>query len=86
MAKDGASVGGKCIELHHPSRTLKIEPEGDFWKGIKPKIRIMGYWLARAGFKPGDRVQVTCVSPGVIELRSPDALLVDGPEHPNCPF
>ena len=24
----------------------------------------------RAGFRPGDRVQVTCIAPGVIELRS----------------
>jgi len=56
----------------HPVRTLKIEADGDVWKGlIKPKIRLMGRWLERAGFKPGDRVNVACVAPGVIELRSP---------------
>ena len=56
-----------------PIRTLKIEADGDFWKGlIKPKIRIKGHWLERAGFTPGNRVQVACVAPGVIELRSPD--------------
>ena len=59
----------------HPSvRTLKIEPDGDPWRGlIKPIIRLMGRWLERAGFMPGERVHVTCVAPGVIELRSPNA-------------
>lgn len=53
-------------------RTLKIETVGDFWRGlIKPKIRLTGRWLEQAGFKPGSHVQVTCVAPGVIELRSP---------------
>jgi len=59
-------------EPHQPTRSLKIETEGDFWKGYtKPKIRLMGRWLERAGFKPGQRVHVTCLSPGVLELRSP---------------
>src|SRR5215203_709584 len=57
-----------------PVRRLKIEADGDTWKNlIKPKIRLTGRWLERAGFKPGNHVQVTCVSPGVIELRSPNA-------------
>jgi hypothetical protein len=52
-------------------RTLKIEADGDKWKApLKPKIRLIGRWLERAGFKPGARVQVTCVSSGLIELRS----------------
>ena len=56
-------------------RLLKIEADGDSWKGlIKPKIRLTGRWLERAGFRPGHRVRVMCVAPGVIELRSPDAL------------
>jgi hypothetical protein len=56
-----------------PVRKLKIEADGDPWKGlIKPKIRLMGRWLERAGFTPGKPVQVTCVAPGVLELRSPD--------------
>jgi hypothetical protein len=60
---------------HALVRTLKIEAHGDSWKGlIKPKIRLMGRWLERAGFKPGHRVRVVCVVPGVIELRSSDAL------------
>ena len=61
-------------EPNPPVRTLKIEAEGDFWRGLtKPKIRLMGRWLERAGFNPGQHVQVTCVAPGIIELRSPDS-------------
>jgi len=53
-------------------RRLKIEAAGDYWKGlIKPKIRLTGRWLERAGFRPGNCVHVTCIAPGVIELRSP---------------
>jgi hypothetical protein len=60
---------------------LKIEADGDTWKGlIKPKIRLMGRWLERAGFKPNSRVHVTCVAPGIIELRSGDALMVNQTE------
>lgn len=54
-----------------PVRTLKIEEDGDYSKGrIKPKIRLMGQWLERAGFKPGTHVSVRCLGSGVIELRS----------------
>ncbi len=53
------------------SRTLKIEEDGDHWKKrIKPKIRLKGDWLERAGFKPGTLVSVQCVADGIIELRS----------------
>jgi len=63
-------------------RTLKIEEDGDSWKGlIKPKIRLMGRWLERAGFKPGSLVQVTCVAPGILELRPPDALALNETKH-----
>jgi hypothetical protein len=69
------------IEAVQPVRTLKIEADGDSWKGFtKPKIRLMGRWLERAGFSPGSRVYVKCVAPGVIELRSPDALTVNDTE------
>jgi len=51
---------------HASVRTLKIEAEGDSWKGsIRPKIRLMGHWLERAGFSPGHRVHVTCVARGL---------------------
>jgi hypothetical protein len=53
------------------SRTLKIEADGDHWKGkIKPKIRLQGLWLERAGFKPGNRVSVQCLATGIMELRA----------------
>ena len=80
------------IEVDTPRRMLKIEASGDFWKGlIRPKIRIMGRWLERAGFRPGNRVHVTCVAPGVIELRSHDTVMAnetkpDSGEQPECPF
>ena len=61
------------VAPHTPVRTLKIEADGDRWRGVKPKIRLMGYWLERAGFKPGKRVHITCVAPGMLELRSADA-------------
>jgi hypothetical protein len=52
-------------------RQLKIEEAGEFCAGlIKPKIRLMGNWLERAGFYPGHHVQVNCLEPGVIELRT----------------
>ena len=58
-------------ETSQPDRSLKIEETGDAYKnGLKPKIRLMGNWLERAGFKPGRRVTIHCVSPGVMELRS----------------
>jgi Toxin SymE, type I toxin-antitoxin system len=61
-----------------PVRKLKIEADGDPWKGlVKPKIRLAGRWLERAGFNPGSHVQVTCVAPGVLELRSPDVLTLN---------
>ena len=67
-------------------RTLQIEADGDFCKGlIKPKIRIMGRWLEQAGFKPGYRVQVTCIEPGVIELRAPDTVSLSALELPAVP-
>jgi len=55
----------------HNTRSLKIEATGDFFKGhVKPKIRLTGNWLERAGFAPGHRVQVNCVAPGIMELRT----------------
>ncbi len=57
-------------------RSLKIEADGDGWaRKIKPKIRLKGKWLERAGFRPGSRVKVTSVTTGVIELRSEDGAL-----------
>ena len=79
-------------KLDAPVRQLKIEAAGDFWKGlIIPKIRLAGRWLERAGFSPGSHVHVTCLAPGVIELRSREALTTDNPkplaqEYSDDPF
>ncbi len=52
------------------THNLQIESTGDFWRGkVKPKIRLTGKWLERAGFKPGHRVQVEISQPGTITLR-----------------
>jgi hypothetical protein len=52
-------------------RTLKIEAVGDFiYRKVKPRIRLSGHWLERAGFKPGNRVSVKCIEEGVMEIRS----------------
>ena len=72
-------------------RILRIEEDGDFFRhGIKPKIRLTGRWLERAGFKPGTRVSVTCLAPGIIELRSDAFMINEGKqassEQPDCPF
>lgn len=51
-------------------RSLKIEPIGDFSRGkIKPRIRLMGNWLERAGFIPGHRVELRLEQPGSLTLR-----------------
>jgi hypothetical protein len=59
-------------------RTLKIESVGDQWKGFEPKIRLKGQWLANAGFKPGEHVQVLSISPGLIQLRSMESAELSG--------
>ena len=74
-----------------PVRTLKIEAEGDYFRGrIKPKLRLMGHWLERAGFKPGTRVSVRCLGSGVIELRSETSRVHEGKkassDELDCPF
>ena len=52
------------------TRNLKIESTGDFFKGkVTPKIRLVGQWLERAGFKPGCRVEVQIGQPGILTLR-----------------
>ena len=52
------------------TRTIKIEPAGDYWRGqVTPKIRLTGQWLERAGFKPGNRVEIEVREAGTITLR-----------------
>ncbi|HAO80149.1 MAG TPA: hypothetical protein DCQ92_14490 [Verrucomicrobia subdivision 3 bacterium] len=57
-----------------PSHTLKIEAVGDFaGRKIKPRIRLSGYWLKRAGFKPGHRVTILSLKPGELTLHFREA-------------
>lgn len=53
------------------TRSLKIELRGDTWRGKTfPRIRLQGYWLARLGFNPGDRVAVIPGASGEITLKA----------------
>ena len=52
-------------------RVLKIEADGDFWRGrIRSKIRLTGRWLSNAGFSPGNKVEVICLEAGLLQLRA----------------
>jgi hypothetical protein len=51
-------------------RTLKIEAVGDFaGNKVKPRIRLTGRWLERAGFRPGHRVEISSSKPGELSLQ-----------------
>jgi hypothetical protein len=51
-------------------RSLKIEAVGDFaYRKIKPRIRLSGYWLEQAGFKPGHRAEIHAPRPGELTLQ-----------------
>lgn len=53
------------------TRNLKIESTGDYFAGkVKPQIRLRGQWLECAGFKPGHRVVVQIILPGLLALHS----------------
>lgn len=55
------------------TRNLKIEAAGDFCKGpVIPKIRLAGQWLERAGFRPGNRVEIQISGQGILTLRFVD--------------
>jgi len=50
-------------------RNLKIEERGDpARKKVFPGIRLIGQWLARAGFTPGGRVHVHVVRDGLLQI------------------
>ena len=52
------------------ARSLKIEAIGDFaYRKIKPRIRLSGNWLERAGFKPGHRALIHESKPGELTLQ-----------------
>jgi hypothetical protein len=55
------------------ARSLKIEAIGDFaYHKIKPRIRLSGHWLEKAGFKPGHRAVIHESKPGELTLRFKD--------------
>jgi hypothetical protein len=75
----GADIPPKARQ----SRTLKIEPLGDPWRGRTfSGIRLKGHWLTCAGFLPGQKVSLKFISKGVIELRliSDSEPLESGPQ------
>jgi hypothetical protein len=57
-------------------RSLAIEELGTSFQAEKrvPLVRLKGHWLKAAGFAVGNRVTVTCLSRGVIELRAGEIL------------
>ena len=58
------------LEIPIKRRTLKIEAIGDFaYCKIKPRIRLSGQWLEKAGFKPGHRAAIHVPRPGELTLR-----------------
>jgi len=70
------------VESNRHRRRLKVEADGMSWtRPRKPKIRLMGRWLEKAGFKPGTHVDIICVAPGIMELRSSHAANEKSPEQ-----
>ena len=64
------SVGKRGEAVSPKARSLKIEAIGDFvYRRIKPRIRLSGQWLERAGFKPGHRVEISSPNPGELSLQ-----------------
>jgi hypothetical protein len=61
-------------------RSLAIEELGTSCQVEQrvPLVRLKGHWLKAAGFTAGKRVTVTCLSPGVMELRAELNLILDG--------
>jgi Toxin SymE, type I toxin-antitoxin system len=70
------------LEIPAQRRTLKIEAIGDsFYRKIKPRIRLSGQWLEKAGFKPGHRVEISSSKPGEMSLQFKEEC-----PKPDCPF
>jgi len=75
----GASCRPEIDFVQNPSpgasdmkRSLAIEELGTSFQVEQrvPLVRLKGHWLKAAGFTAGKRVTVTCLSPGVMELRA----------------
>lgn len=62
--------------MNSKTRNLKIEAVGDFaYRKIKPRIRLSGHWLEKAGFKPGHRVEIFPVKPGELTMQFKEGCL-----------
>ena len=64
--------------MNSKPRTLKIEAIGDFARRkVKPRIRLTGHWLEKAGFKPGHRVEISSSRPGELSLQFKEQAMAD---------
>jgi hypothetical protein len=75
----GASRAPEIDFVQNPSagasemkRSLAIEELGTSFQVEQrvPLVRLKGHWLKAAGFTACKRVTVTCLSPGIMELRA----------------
>ncbi len=66
----GPDTGNRGAGMTAKSRSLKIEAVGDFaLSKTKPRIRLSGLWLEKAGFKPGHRAIIRESNPGELTLQ-----------------
>lgn len=69
-------VMGNRVEIMNNNsnyRILKVEEVGDFWRKItKPRIRLKGKWMLKAGILPNNYVQISNHQPGVLILQMVD--------------
>jgi hypothetical protein len=64
------SMNTQANQIPIKPRSLQIEATGDFWRGnVKPRIRLCGQWLKRAGFDAGCRVEIQLDEPGKLTLQ-----------------
>lgn len=46
----------------------RSDRQGKAWTGAR--IRLKGQWLEAAGFKPGLRVKIVILAPGIVQLQT----------------
>jgi len=79
MNEDTSQGRQDSLDLDSPSRLRarrnpKIENLTDPYSrrgrgAVRAGLRLKGQWLARAGFRPGERVAVILIEPGLMHLR-----------------
>ena len=50
------------------NRVLTLQGRSKFNSPSRPSLLLEGKWLAEAGFKPTDRVSVTVLEPGMLQI------------------